>query len=64
MVSRVTLAKYSFSSIHYVFDCHFLEGPMCSKAYYKALKDGEARNTRIPIIIVGSDRVGKFSFPH
>ena len=34
---------------------------MYSKAYYKALKDGEAKNTRIPIIIVGSDRVGKSS---
>ena len=34
---------------------------MYSKAYYKALRDGEARNTRIPIIIVGSDRVGKSS---
>ena len=32
-----------------------------SKAYYKALEDGQARNTRIPIIIVGSDRVGKSS---
>ena len=32
-----------------------------SKAYYKALEDGEARNNRIPIIIVGSDRVGKSS---
>ena len=34
---------------------------MYSKAYYKALEDGEARNTRIPVIIVGSDRVGKSS---
>ena len=34
---------------------------MYSKAYYEALKDGEARNNRIPIIIVGSDRVGKSS---
>ena len=34
---------------------------MYSKAYYDALKDGEARNNRIPIIIVGSDRVGKSS---
>ena len=30
-------------------------------AYHKALEDGEARNNRIPIIIVGSDRVGKSS---
>ena len=34
---------------------------MYSIAYDKALKDGEARNNRIPIIIVGSDRVGKSS---
>ena len=61
MVSRVTLAKYSFSFIHDVFECHFLEEIMYSKAYHKALEDGEARNTRIPIMIVGSDRVGKSS---
>ena len=30
-------------------------------AYYQALKDGKAENNRIPIIIVGSDRVGKSS---
>ena len=30
-------------------------------AYDQALKDGEAENNRIPIIIVGSDRVGKSS---
>ena len=34
---------------------------MYSRAYCKALEEGEARNTRIPIIIVGSDRVGKSS---
>ena len=34
---------------------------MYSKAYYEALRDGETRNNRIPIIIVGSDRVGKSS---
>ena len=34
---------------------------MYSKAYYKALENGEARNTRIPIMIVGNDRVGKSS---
>ena len=61
MVSRVTLMKYSFSLIRYIFECHFVERKMYSKAYYKALEDGEARNTRIPIIIVGSDRVGKSS---
>ena len=53
--------KCNFSFIHYIFECHFLEKTMYSKAYYKALEDGEARNTRIPIIIVGSDRVGKSS---
>ena len=61
MVSRVTLIKYSFSFIHYIFECHFLEKIMYAKAYYKALEEGEARNTRIPIIIVGSDRAGKSS---
>ena len=30
-------------------------------AYYQALEDGKAENNRIPIIIVGSDRVGKSS---
>ena len=34
---------------------------MYSQAYYEALRDGETRNNRIPIIIVGSDRVGKSS---
>ena len=34
---------------------------MYSTAYYKALEDGEAKNTRIPMMIVGSDRVGKSS---
>ena len=34
---------------------------MYSKAYCRALKVGETRNNRIPIIIVGSDRVGKSS---
>ena len=61
MVSRVTLIKYSFSYFYYVFECHFVERVIYSKAYHKALEDGEARNTRIPIIIVGSDRVGKSS---
>ena len=34
---------------------------MYSMAYHRALNDGQARNNRIPIIIVGSDRVGKSS---
>ena len=34
---------------------------MYTQAYYEALRDGETRNNRIPIIIVGSDRVGKSS---
>ena len=53
--------KFSFSFIHYIFECHFLEKMMYATAYYKALEDGEAKNTRIPIMIVGSDRVGKSS---
>ena len=53
--------KFSFSFIHYIFESHFLEKMMYSTAYYKALEDGEAKNTRIPIMIVGSDRVGKSS---
>ena len=32
-----------------------------SKAYYQALKGGEVKNTRIPIMIVGNDRTGKTS---
>ena len=44
-----------------IFVTIFLEMKMYSKAYYKALKDGEARDNRIPIIIIGSDRVGKSS---
>ena len=61
MVSHVTLVKYSFSYFYYVLECNFVEKKIYSRAYYKALEGGEARNTRIPIMIVGSDRVGKSS---
>ena len=34
---------------------------MFNEAYRKALKDGEARNDRIPVMIIGQDRSGKTS---
>ena len=40
---------------------YFLDNPLYSKAYYQDLKNGEVKNTRIPIMIVGNDRTGKTS---
>ena len=44
-----------------MFLIEFLGNTLYSRAYYQALKDGEVKNTRIPLLIVGNDRTGKTS---